>query len=234
MRVLLENKKITKADNVLLLQYGFYPTETQFDPDGKLFYVVYHKIKGDYTKFKEAPSGLEVEDADIIKTDRLFFDITDNEIDVNVKSCDIQLLNAVVQKATEIGLKPKSTYKPVEIDDESLEVLASAAAEVMQEEQPHWAERAKIVNTGNAEHDEAVMKYMESLKWAHSLTEEQVNYLCDGGWYNNTIRGYLIDAARLADFPAELTQELVSALKLSFEIHDKAAADKISLEYQKP
>lgn len=216
MRVLLENKKITKADNVLLLQYGFYPTETQFDPDGKLFYVVYHKIKGDYTKFKEAPSGLEVEDADIIKTDRLFFDITDNEIDVNVKSCDIQLLNAVVQKATEIGLKPKSTYKPVE----SLEALASAAAEVMQEEQPQY--------------DEAVMKYMESLKWAHSLTEEQVNYLCDGGWYNNTIRGYLIDAARLADFPAELTQELVSALKLSFEIHDKAAADKISLEYQKP
>ena len=35
----------------------------------------------------------------------------------------------------------------------------------------------------------------EKIEWANSLTEEQIDFLCDGGWYNNAIRGYVIAAA---------------------------------------
>ena len=82
------------------------------------------------------------------------------------------------------------------------------------------------------EEREAFWKHQrELLAWAQSLDSEHINYLCDGGWYNDTIRGYLIAAARCADFSAEQIDKLVGGLRWAFSEKNKADADKVNEEY---
>ncbi len=71
----------------------------------------------------------------------------------------------------------------------------------------------------------------EKMKWANSLTEEQIDFLCDGGWYNNTIRGYVIAAAREADFSHEQINQLLNGLRWAFSLKNKRDAEKISDDY---
>lgn len=71
----------------------------------------------------------------------------------------------------------------------------------------------------------------EKMKWANSLIEEQIDFLCDGGWYNNTIRGYVIAAAREADFSHEQINQLLNGLRWAFSLKNKRDAEKISDDY---
>lgn len=71
----------------------------------------------------------------------------------------------------------------------------------------------------------------EKIEWANSLTEEQIDFLCDGGWYNNAIRGYVIAAAREADFSNEQINELVNGLRFAFSEKNKRDAEKISRDF---
>lgn len=61
--------------------------------------------------------------------------------------------------------------------------------------------------------NESIQKELELYRWAQSLTKEQIAYLCDGGWYNNTIRGYLIAAADNARFDNAQTDKLMDGLR---------------------
>lgn len=74
-------------------------------------------------------------------------------------------------------------------------------------------------------------KQDELLKWAQSLTKEQIDFLCDGGWYNGTIKGYLIAAAREADFTDKQVNELLGGLRWAFSKKNKADADKIYCDW---
>lgn len=65
----------------------------------------------------------------------------------------------------------------------------------------------------------------ELLSWAKSLSKEQINYLCDGGWYNSTINGYLIKAAEKADFSREQITALLDGLKEALSDNNKDDAD---------
>lgn len=67
----------------------------------------------------------------------------------------------------------------------------------------------------------------ELYNWANSLTQSQIDYLCNGGWYNNTIKGYLISAAQEAGFTNEQISELLNGLRFAFSLKDKADADRI-------
>lgn len=69
------------------------------------------------------------------------------------------------------------------------------------------------------------------IQWANSLTKEQKAFLCDGGWYNNAIRGYLIAAARYADFTDEQIKELLGGLRWAFSEKNKADAEEISNDF---
>ena len=71
-------------------------------------------------------------------------------------------------------------------------------------------------------------KYGKMLAWAHTLSQEQMDFLCNCGWYNNTIRGYLIAAAREAEFSDEQIRQLLSGLRWAFSEKTKADADEIS------
>ena len=74
---------------------------------------------------------------------------------------------------------------------------------------------------------ESAKKEAELLKWAQTLSQEQVNFLFNGGWYNSTIKGYLIAAAQNADFTKEQTKELLDGLRHALDVKDKTDADTI-------
>ena len=71
----------------------------------------------------------------------------------------------------------------------------------------------------------------ELLRWAQSLDQEHIDFLCDGGWYNNTIKGYLIAAAREADFSDEQTRELLQGLRYALDTKDKQDADRLYQDF---
>lgn len=67
----------------------------------------------------------------------------------------------------------------------------------------------------------------ELYNWANSLTQSQIDYLCNGGWYNDTIKGYLISAAQEVGFTNEQILELLNGLRFAFSLKDKAYADRL-------
>ena len=110
-------------------------------------------------------------------------------------------------------------------EEESLEKLAELAADTEPEQisgsQPLTDEEAR------REHSR---KQAELLRWAGSLTAEQINALCDFGYYNGTIKGYLIRAAREAELPEEKISELLRCMSYALDVMDKADADRLYSE----
>lgn len=76
-----------------------------------------------------------------------------------------------------------------------------------------------------------IKKQTDLLKWANSLTKEQINYLCDGGWYNNTIKGYLITAAKNADMNGKQIEDLLNGLRCAFSDLSKSQAEQVYINY---
>lgn len=74
-------------------------------------------------------------------------------------------------------------------------------------------------------------EFEQLMKWANSLTGKQIDFLCDGGWYNNAIRGYLIAAARIAGLTDEQISELVDCLRIAFDENNKSNAERISNKF---
>lgn len=67
--------------------------------------------------------------------------------------------------------------------------------------------------------------YKKLLSWAQSLTQEQIDFLCNGGWYNNTIKGYLIYACENEKMNREQIKSLLQKLNWAFDDHNKKEAD---------
>ena len=74
-------------------------------------------------------------------------------------------------------------------------------------------------------------KQHELDQWAHSLTDEQIDSLCNRGTYNDAIRGYLIAAARNAGLSEEQTRGLVRGLYRALDDNTKADAERISEDF---
>ena len=77
----------------------------------------------------------------------------------------------------------------------------------------------------------AIKRYSELTAWAESLTEEQVNFLCDNCYYNDTIKGYLIEAGRNAGLDREAIKELLNGLRLALSEKNKADADRVYMDF---
>jgi len=69
-------------------------------------------------------------------------------------------------------------------------------------------------------------EYNAKMDWANSLTKDQIDFLCDGGWYNNAMRGYLIKAAKYAEMDDKQISELLEGLDVAFDNYDKQDAEK--------
>ena len=70
-------------------------------------------------------------------------------------------------------------------------------------------------------------EYHKLLDWAHTLSQDQMAFLCNAGWYNDTIRGYLIAAAREAEFTDKQIQQLLNGLRWALSEKTKADADEV-------
>ena len=70
-----------------------------------------------------------------------------------------------------------------------------------------------------------VDKKHELIKWVKSVSQEQINYLLNGGWYNNAIKGYLMLAAEEASFTQEQINSLLGGMMKALSNYDKAAAE---------
>ena len=73
--------------------------------------------------------------------------------------------------------------------------------------------------------------HKEMIKWADSLTQDQIDYLCNGGWYNNTMKGYLIAAAQEAGLSKQQIRDLLNGLRMALSEKDKSDAEKLYLDW---
>lgn len=81
----------------------------------------------------------------------------------------------------------------------------------------------------NEEKNAAMQKIMAMQAKAFSLSKEERMHLCDMGFYNQTIRGYLILAMQNAGFPKEEIKRALYGLKLAFDDTSAAEAEDIDL-----
>lgn len=83
------------------------------------------------------------------------------------------------------------------------------------------------------EEKKAVVENIQAMeKKAHALTHEERMHICDMGFYNDVIKGYLINAMKYADtdFTKEDIESALRGLEWSF---DSIAADEAADVYLK-
>lgn len=73
----------------------------------------------------------------------------------------------------------------------------------------------------------SAQKNKELTEWAQSLTQEQINFLCDGGWFNKAAKGYAIRAAKEMELSEDQTQELLRCYSYALDVMDKEDAEKL-------
>ena len=83
------------------------------------------------------------------------------------------------------------------------------------------------IETAKTETEKAIKEYKDNMSWAKSLTDNQIEFLCNGGWYNNTIKGYLIEAAKIAGFDEEQTRSLLNGLRIALSEKTCSEAKKV-------
>lgn len=69
-------------------------------------------------------------------------------------------------------------------------------------------------------------KQAKLTKWAQGVSQEQLQFLLDGGWYNSAIKGYLLLAAEEADFTTEQKNMLLGGIMKALSNYNKAAAEE--------
>ena len=78
--------------------------------------------------------------------------------------------------------------------------------------------------------DEAVDKQQKMMAKAFALTHEERMNIIDMGFYNDTIKGYLIAAMRNADFKNDEIKRALKGLNTAF---DDTTADEATAVYKK-
>lgn len=76
----------------------------------------------------------------------------------------------------------------------------------------------------------SAQKNNELTDWAQSLTQEQINFLCDSGFYNRAIKGYLIAAAENADLSDEQVKDLKNGLSTALDTYNKKNAEELYMK----
>ena len=71
----------------------------------------------------------------------------------------------------------------------------------------------------------AAEKQAELTRWAQGVSQEQLQFLLDGGWYNNAIKGYILLAAEEADFTTEQKNMLLGGIRMALSKHNKKDAE---------
>ena len=81
-----------------------------------------------------------------------------------------------------------------------------------------------------SERDAAVERHWKMDEKAFALTEEERNHICDMGFYNDVIRGYLIKAMQNADFESKEISRALRGLHHAFDDMDAKRAEELYLK----
>lgn len=123
-----------------------------------------------------------------------------------------------------------------QLNEEEQEELAAGDLSKVKPREIKQAAAPKVDTSSNIDAEQEPVRQKHSqefnklLNWAQSLTHEQIDFLCDSGWYNNTIEGYLIAAAKEADFSKTQIDNLLHGLQKAFCKKSKADVESI-LQY---
>lgn len=132
-----------------------------------------------------------------------------------------------VSQSVEIENESESFIADSEdVDDDELETYESADTESADIEESYIAE----IPSDN-EVREAAEKMNKLTKWAQGISQEQLQFLLDGGWYNSAIKGYLLLAAEEASFTTEQKNMLLGGIRMALSKHDKQEAENKYLKY---
>lgn len=71
----------------------------------------------------------------------------------------------------------------------------------------------------------AAEKQISLTKWAQSVSQEQLQFLLNGGWYNSAIKGYLLLAAKEVSFTDEQKNILLGGMIKALSNYNKAEAE---------
>ena len=72
----------------------------------------------------------------------------------------------------------------------------------------------------------AAEKQAKLTKWAQGVSQEQLQFLLDGGWYNSAIKGYVLLAAEEVGFTDEQKNMLLGGIMKALSNYNKAAAEE--------
>lgn len=72
----------------------------------------------------------------------------------------------------------------------------------------------------------AAEKMHKLTKWAQGVSQEQLQFLLDGGWYNSAIKGYVLLAAEEVGFTDEQKNMLLGGIMKALSNYNKAAAEE--------
>lgn len=68
--------------------------------------------------------------------------------------------------------------------------------------------------------------------WAHSLSAEQRNRLCDMGYYNDAMKGYALFAAREMSLTEDQSRELLRCFSYALDMMNKEEAERLYINNQ--
>lgn len=85
----------------------------------------------------------------------------------------------------------------------------------------------ELAELPSAEELEAAAENFEKLlRWAQSLSQEQIDFLLDNGWYQNAMKGYLLIAAEEAALTKEQKKSLLIGMVEAISNYNKSEAEK--------
>lgn len=80
--------------------------------------------------------------------------------------------------------------------------------------------------------EEATMEYVQDMAKVVNLTTEQRHLLCDLGFFNKVIEGYLIAALQGSGYAAEDIEKATEGLWKAFDELSAADAEKLSGQHR--
>lgn len=138
---------------------------------------------------------------------------------------------------TEITTKDVKERKEKKSAEKKKEAPVETAVEPVEEEnEEEFLENSETADetTTEEEADEfpsdeeiraAAEKQIKLTKWAQSVSQEQLQFLLDGGWYNSAIKGYLLLAAEEALFTNEQKNALLDGMIKALSNYNKSEAE---------
>ena len=71
----------------------------------------------------------------------------------------------------------------------------------------------------------------ELYAWMRTLSEQQIYYLCNAGWYNDIMKGYLVRAAKIAKISRKGTDKLLHGMHWALDEMDAKEAKEEYWKY---